>query len=152
MTLVVALPWPDPRVFPNYRMSHHWRASHKQVKAAREEGWAAILVALEGRSASEVIDRSRRIPVRLRFVPPDKRKRDEDGCLGAVKPYLDGIADALRAARDHDDGVGARHRGERILADGGGRRGRGGRRDVRCRTWSCCLLSPAELAVGLGWR
>ena len=94
MALVVVLPWPDPRVFPNYRLSHHWRASHKQVKAAREDGWASTLAALEARPPG--IDKTQRIPVRVRFVPPDKRKRDEDGCLGAVKPYLDGIADALR--------------------------------------------------------
>ena len=37
------------------------------------------------------------IGVRLTFYPPDKRRRDVDGCLSASKAYLDGIADAIGA-------------------------------------------------------
>lgn len=35
------------------------------------------------------------IHVTLTFYPPDKRRRDLDGCISACKAYLDGLADAL---------------------------------------------------------
>ncbi|KQM58771.1 hypothetical protein ASE65_10430 [Sphingomonas sp. Leaf16] len=31
----------------------------------------------------------------IRFVPPDHRRRDDDGMIGAFKHGRDGIADAL---------------------------------------------------------
>jgi crossover junction endodeoxyribonuclease RusA len=37
-----------------------------------------------------------RIPVAITFHPPDKRRRDTDGMLSALKSSLDGVADALQ--------------------------------------------------------
>jgi crossover junction endodeoxyribonuclease RusA len=36
-----------------------------------------------------------RLWVNLTFVPPDKRRRDADNMLAAMKSGLDGLADAL---------------------------------------------------------
>jgi crossover junction endodeoxyribonuclease RusA len=35
------------------------------------------------------------IAVAITFRPPDKRARDLDNMLAAIKPHLDGVADAL---------------------------------------------------------
>jgi crossover junction endodeoxyribonuclease RusA len=35
------------------------------------------------------------IRMAVTFYPPDRRKRDDDGCIGAIKNMRDGIADAL---------------------------------------------------------
>jgi crossover junction endodeoxyribonuclease RusA len=33
--------------------------------------------------------------LRFEFFPPDRRRRDIDGCIGALKAAIDGIAEAL---------------------------------------------------------
>lgn len=39
--------------------------------------------------------RVRRVSLRLLFVPPDRRRRDDDNLIASFKPYRDGISDAL---------------------------------------------------------
>lgn len=40
------------------------------------------------------IDGDARPTIKLRFVPPDRRRRDLDGMLAAMKAGLDGFSDA----------------------------------------------------------
>lgn len=35
------------------------------------------------------------IHISLTFYPPNKRRRDLDGCISSCKAYLDGLADGL---------------------------------------------------------
>ncbi|HCS17686.1 MAG TPA: endodeoxyribonuclease RusA [Erythrobacter sp.] len=90
--MIVSLPWPDKRLSPNARQ--HWAAVAKVKKLARED--ARLLtrgaIAKHGVATFEGEDR---IPVRITFYPPDRRRRDDDNMVGSFKAYRDGIADAL---------------------------------------------------------
>ena len=92
-SIEVTLPWPPKEVFPNFRYSHHWRKSWPQVKCVKGTAffWAKKAI---GRQVV-ARDHMSRWQVHLDFYPPDLRKRDEDGMIGAAKPSLDGIAEAL---------------------------------------------------------
>lgn len=89
--MVITLPWPAREVWPNWRQSHHWRTYADKVAAQRKEAWALALAA--GVRASMLPPD--RILIEVEFVPPDRRHRDDDGCIGAFKSARDGIADAL---------------------------------------------------------
>jgi crossover junction endodeoxyribonuclease RusA len=90
--ILVALPWPDKRVSPNYRQSHHWRSYAPAVKAQRFQAHQLALAAfMPNRPKFD----SERILVEVHFYPPDRRGRDEDGMIGSAKSAIDGIADAL---------------------------------------------------------
>lgn len=91
--ICVVLPWPDKRVSPNYRQSHHWRSYAPAVKAQRDMAHQLTLAAIM--PTRPTFD-AERIPVEVNFYPPDRRNRDEDGMIGSAKSALDGIADALR--------------------------------------------------------
>lgn len=87
--MIVELPWPPREVWPNFRQSHHWRAFHNARKKQRSDAHLCVL-ATKGAVALDP-----RIPLAVHFYPPDRRKRDDDGCIGAFKSARDGIADAL---------------------------------------------------------
>jgi crossover junction endodeoxyribonuclease RusA len=82
----IVLPFP-----PSSLSGHakgHWRSKAAETKKHRE--WARTAT-LEARpTAPECGD----ILVRIRFVPPDMRG-DRTNFPNRMKPYLDGIADAL---------------------------------------------------------
>lgn len=90
----VVLPWPDPRLFPNYKRANHWRKFRSQERDARALGWG---LAMEALSASErkALAEASYLNMEVAFFPPDHRKRDDDGMIGAIKNARDGIADAL---------------------------------------------------------
>lgn len=88
--MIVRLPFPPPELFPNRRAGKHWGATHAAKVKAREDGH--YLARME---SHHFRDRGGDIPVSIVFCPPDKRRRDLDGCLSAMKPALDGIASAL---------------------------------------------------------
>ena len=93
-SIEVTLPWPAKEVFPNFRYSHHWKKSWKQVQAQKD---LAFWLASEQIGRQEVPrDHEGKWPVHLDIYPPNLRRRDEDGMEGACKSALDGIADALR--------------------------------------------------------
>lgn len=90
MKLALTLPWPDKTLHPNARV--HWAKKAKATKAARQQ---AYLTALEhGWDRARLPDG--RLHLWLDFVPPDRRRRDDDGMLAAFKAARDGLADALR--------------------------------------------------------
>lgn len=88
--MIVRLPFPAPELFPNRRAGKHWGATHAAKVKAREDGH--YMARMESRHFQ---DNGGDIPVSIVFCPPDKRRRDLDGCLSAMKPALDGIASAL---------------------------------------------------------
>jgi crossover junction endodeoxyribonuclease RusA len=88
-SLRITLPWPSPKLHPNARV--HWAVKSKAAKRARAD--ARALTSIASRSPMSV---GARIPVAITFHPPDKRRRDTDGMLSALKSSLDGVADALQ--------------------------------------------------------
>lgn len=85
----IVLPWPSRDLHPNARV--HWAVKRKAAKAAREGGFLAAVVA--GARFAEY--GPGRLQVWIDGYPPDHRRRDADGLLSALKPALDGIADAM---------------------------------------------------------
>ena len=83
------LPWPPKELSPNAR--HHYQAAARARKAyrarcgaiARQVGVGVLVAGCD------------RLEVHLAFFPPDRRPRDADNMLAAMKSGLDGLADAL---------------------------------------------------------
>jgi crossover junction endodeoxyribonuclease RusA len=88
---LIRLPWPNRELFPNFKRSHHWRTYRHLEKSYRETCWKLTLVQT-GASPSGIPNP---LPMSITFHPPDRRKRDDDGIIGAFKNGRDGIADAL---------------------------------------------------------
>ena len=83
---MIELPWPSPALSPNAR--GHWSKRAKAAKAYRN---ACYLLT----KASGVKAPTGRVALSIEFVPPDRRRRDDDNCLACFKAGRDGIADAL---------------------------------------------------------
>ena len=83
----VLLTWPDRAAHPNERV--HWSRKSKANKTMRRAAYYL------GKQAGLYAPQEGPIHVSLTFFPPDKRKRDLDGCISNCKAYLDGIADAM---------------------------------------------------------
>ena len=92
-SIEVSLPWPVKEVWPNFRYGNHWRKSWKQVKAQKD---LAFWLASEQIGRQPVPDIKAKWPTHIDIYPPNLRRFDEDGAIGACKAALDGIADALR--------------------------------------------------------
>jgi crossover junction endodeoxyribonuclease RusA len=85
----VVLPWPPKELSPNSTL--HWSKKAKKKKEYRTACWALSLEA--GLKAPEG---DGKIELEITFCPPDKRHRDADNMVAAIKSGLDGIADALK--------------------------------------------------------
>lgn len=83
---MIVLPWPPKELSPNART--HWAKRSKIAKNYR----AACHVLCK--QAGVTMPEGKALLV-LEFVPPDRRKRDDDNCLAAFKAGRDGLADAL---------------------------------------------------------
>ena len=84
----VTLPWPPKELNPNQKL--HWAKKNsvaKKYKAACE--WACKEAKI---TAPET---EGRIYVWIDFYPPDRRRRDEDNAIAAIKHGLDGVAQAI---------------------------------------------------------
>lgn len=92
--LRVELPFPDSSLMPNRRLGKHWSATHAAKGSAFEAGYYLTHEAMK-RHTGTWHPTNGRVPVTLTFCPPDRRKRDLDGCLSAMKHALDGVAAAL---------------------------------------------------------
>ncbi|WP_259075830.1 endodeoxyribonuclease RusA [Pseudomonas sp. BIGb0278] len=80
------LPWPPAACSPNARV--HWT---KKSRAAKSYRAACHLLAKQaGITAPEG-----EALLMLEFVPPDRRRRDDDNLLAMFKAGRDGLADAL---------------------------------------------------------
>lgn len=84
------LPWPSRDLHPNSRV--HWGRKAKAAKAARR---AATLIALAAGAKTTTYPEGAPLHVWIDGYPADRRRRDADGLLSSLKPWLDGIADAL---------------------------------------------------------
>lgn len=83
---LIELPWPPRELSPNARV--HWTKKSKLAKQYRSECYH--LTKMLGLTAPDGD-----ILFCIEFIPPSKRRYDDDNCLGAFKAGRDGIADAL---------------------------------------------------------
>ena len=89
--LRVILPWPPRALSPNSRPPH-WAVLAKAKRAYRS---ACHLEAIAAGWRNGAFAPTDRLHVGLVFVPPDRRRRDIDNLIAAMKSGLDGLADAL---------------------------------------------------------
>ncbi len=88
----IELPWPDPSLAPNRKNGHHWGST----QAAKTRRLAdARLLTLAAMRQQDYMPPSGAISLSLTFCPPDKRRRDLDNLLAAMKPDFDGVSQAL---------------------------------------------------------
>lgn len=86
MTGLIELPWPPRELSPNTRI--HWARKGRAAKQYRENCYFLALASGATAGDGELI-------LDIEFIPPDRRKRDDDNCLASFKAGRDGIADAL---------------------------------------------------------
>lgn len=76
--IAVTLPWPSAKLNPNRSKGLHWGVTLLTKNAMQGHAVATGTIALT-----------------ITFIQPDRRARDRDNLLAALKPSLDGVADAL---------------------------------------------------------
>lgn len=87
--VIVTCPWPPSALLPNDKRRKHWSRAIVPTKEYRSACYWLAKAALGRR-------RFRWQPgISVAFYPPDARRRDDDGMIGAFKAGRDGIADAL---------------------------------------------------------
>lgn len=95
----IVLPWPSAKLSPNAKRRTHWRVYQPVAKQARWDAHILTLDAMQQQGLQVSLDHYAylpHIPVTVTFYPPDRRHRDDDGMIGALKHARDGIADALQ--------------------------------------------------------
>lgn len=90
----IELPWPSAKLNPNQSKGRHWSSGASLRKSAREEAFALTWRAMSIREFVRPAPAGT-VPLTITFVQPDRRARDRDNLLAALKPSLDGVADAL---------------------------------------------------------
>ena len=90
--ITVRLPWPPKVLWVNRKA--RWAKRAPAAKKYRHDAQILTLCEMKYR-----INTSPHLC--LTFCPPDRRRRDLDGMLSAIKPGLDGIADALGVDDQH---------------------------------------------------
>lgn len=89
--LIIQLSWPEAALFPNAKGGKHWASFQAPKVRARQEGFFAAKQAI----GTNTFIQQPRMAVKVTFGFPDRRNRDIEGCLGAIKHHIDGIAQAL---------------------------------------------------------
>lgn len=84
MSGIITLPWPPKELTPNAKRRKHWRVYQPIAKRYRAD---CALLAKAARVSGVITS--------ITFCPPDRRRRDDDGMIGAFKAGRDGVADAL---------------------------------------------------------
>lgn len=78
------LPWPPKQLFPNVSRRLHWSKVRKFAKEYRNI--CGLLARAETSNPSS-------LEFNVLFVPPDRRRRDLDNCIAALKAAQDGLQD-----------------------------------------------------------
>jgi len=93
-SITITVPLPSPDLHQNARK--HWAAKAKATKGARSTARIYAIHALAGSPPPRWLKASARIT----FHWPDKRKRDPEGAVAALKATWDGFQDAGIVAND----------------------------------------------------
>lgn len=83
----LVLPWPPKELSSNSRQ-HHMALSRAKKRYRQACAWTAKAQGAGRLEAEQLL-------VHLVFVPPDRRRRDDQNCMAAMKSGLDGLADVL---------------------------------------------------------
>ena len=89
--ITLELPFPDSHLMPNAARRLHWRTRAEYAKNYRMCGYVEAANAVRW----DYKPPEGELSVKIVFHEPNKRARDLDGLLSAMKPSLDGIANAL---------------------------------------------------------
>lgn len=106
--MLIRAPFPDKGLNPNKSKGRHWGATSKLRKAARYQGWALTREALQQGSlldAPKLEKTKGEIAVTITFVLKKGSRIDRDNGLAALKPTLDGVAEALGVNDDQFEPV-----------------------------------------------
>lgn len=104
------LPWPDAALSPNSRF--HWAVRARAVKRARKLAYLVMRRDLPTLKVPE----GHLVDLEFVFVPPDRRRYDDDGLAARMKSARDGIADFLQV---DDNLFRQRHRLSTVPTPGG---------------------------------
>lgn len=91
--MTLTLPWSSAKLNPNQSKGVHWAAMSGLRKKARADAHMLTLGAMNAARVPRGAIGA--IALTITFVQPDRRARDRDNLLAALKPSLDGLADAL---------------------------------------------------------
>jgi hypothetical protein len=80
----ITLPYPNSALMPNRKNGRHWASAQKAKVKARQEAYL-LSGSLNYTGGG----------LKITFYTPDARKRDLDNLLAAMKPALDGMAQAI---------------------------------------------------------
>ncbi len=89
------LPWPSAKLNPNQSKGLHWGATSALRKKARNDAAWLAKVAMSQHLLLGFDFGVGAVQLTVTFIQPDRRARDRDNLLAALKPSLDGVADAL---------------------------------------------------------
>ena len=90
--VIVTLPFPDKRLNPNNANGMHWSVTSGLRKKAKHFGY---VLGMEAAQKAGWHPHGQDVPLRITFEMPDRRLRDRDNLLAAMKASLDGVARAL---------------------------------------------------------
>jgi crossover junction endodeoxyribonuclease RusA len=88
--VAVTLPFPPAELNPNRKNGRHWTATH-----AIKGKYLADCRYLTLQAMGAWVPPKGTLALEITFVQPDKRRRDRDNLLAAMKSGLDGISQAL---------------------------------------------------------
>lgn len=110
----IELGWPSSDLSPNAR--GHWSKRSRASKSARMEAKAETLRTGIGR-----LPDGTPIKVTATFHPPARYGYDKDGLLSRMKPFFDGISDAIGVDDKHfshgEPTIGPIIKGGRVVVD-----------------------------------
>lgn len=86
------LGYPAKELMPNRKNGKHWASTVKAKDNARDYAYYATLAALR----TNDVPMGDTLPLLIKFVQSDRRKRDLDNLLAASKASVDGVAKALK--------------------------------------------------------
>ena len=90
--LTVTLPWPDASLAPNRKNGQHWGSTHAAKSRRLVDARYLTLAAMRQQGYAPPPGT---LPLVVTFHAPDKRRRDLDNLLAALKADFDGVAQAL---------------------------------------------------------
>lgn len=88
--MIIELPYPDMALMPNRKNGKHWTSTKIRKQTAIN---SSFYLAKQAAIGTKFL--SKPIAITITFVQNDKRHRDLDNLLAAIKPNIDGVARAL---------------------------------------------------------
>ena len=97
----IELPWPAAVLAPNRKNGHHWGSVHSVKTQRKRDAHALTLQAVRSHICHMPPSINANVNVSVTFHPPDRRRRDLDNLLAALKPDFDGISQAIGVDDQH---------------------------------------------------